>query len=69
MISTGSVSGITPAFPSRDIHRLAPFALWTVLPPSLAGRYSCDYCGASVTVGLAPVGDPAFVPAIRNSVT
>ena len=37
-----------------NIHRLAPFALRTVLPPSLAGRYSCDYYGACVTVGLAP---------------
>jgi hypothetical protein len=37
-----------------DIHRLAPFALRTALPSSLAGRYSCDYYEACVTVGLAP---------------
>ena len=37
-----------------NIHCLAPFALQAVLSPSLAGRYSCDYYGASVTVGLAP---------------
>jgi hypothetical protein len=34
--------------------RLAPFALWTAFPPSLAGRDSGDYCGASVAAGLAP---------------
>jgi hypothetical protein len=38
----------------RNVHRLASFALQAVLPPSLAGRYSCDYYEASVTVGLAP---------------
>ena len=35
------------------LHRLAPFALRAAFPPSLAGRYSRDYYGASVTVGLA----------------
>ena len=34
-------------------NRLAPFALRAAFPPSLAGRYSRDYYGASVTVGLA----------------
>jgi hypothetical protein len=28
---------------------LAPFALWTAFPSSLAGRYSCDYYGHCVT--------------------
>jgi len=36
-------------------HHLAPFALWTAFPPSLAGRDSGDYYGASVALGLAPV--------------
>jgi hypothetical protein len=35
------------------LGRLAPFALRAAFPPSLAGRYSRDYYGASVTVGLA----------------
>ena len=35
------------------LNRLAPFALRAAFPPSLAGRYSRDYYGASVTVGLA----------------
>jgi len=49
---------------------LAPFALRTAFPSSLAGRYSRDYYGACVTVGLAPLnGDPAFVPVIRDSAT
>ena len=42
--------------PSRHpviLNRLAPFALRAAFPPSLAGRYSRDYYGASVTVGLA----------------
>ena len=34
--------------------RLGPVALWTALPSSLAGRYSRDYHGPSVTMGLAP---------------
>ena len=38
---------------SGILHRLAPFALRAAFPPSLAGRYSRDYYGASVTVGLA----------------
>jgi hypothetical protein len=29
---------------------LAPFALLPVFPDSLAGRYPCDYYGASVTI-------------------
>lgn len=33
---------------------LAPFALRTAFPSSLAGRYSCDYYEASVTMGLTP---------------
>ena len=32
---------------------LVSFALWTALPPSLAGRESCDYYGTSVAIGLA----------------
>jgi hypothetical protein len=49
---------------------LAPFALRTAFPSSLAGRYSRDYYEACVTVGLAPLnGDPAFVPVIRDSAT
>jgi hypothetical protein len=36
-----------------SFNRLAPFALRAAFPPSLAGRYSRDYYGASVTVGLA----------------
>ena len=35
------------------LNRLAPFALRAAFPASLAGRYSRDYYGASVTVGLA----------------
>ena len=34
---------------------LAPLALYPALPDSLVGRYSHDYYGASVTIGLAPV--------------
>ena len=37
------------------LNRLAPFALRAAFPPSPAGRYSRDYYGASVTVGLASV--------------
>ncbi len=49
---------------------LAPFALRTVFPSSLAGRYSGDYYGASVAMGRSPpVGDPMFVPVVRDSVT
>jgi len=33
---------------------LAPFALRTAFPPSLAGRDSGDYYEASVAIGLAP---------------
>ena len=36
-------------------HRLAPFALRTAFPSPLEGRYSPDYYGACVTVGLAPL--------------
>jgi hypothetical protein len=32
---------------------LAPFALRTAFPSSLAGRCSGDYYGACVTIGLA----------------
>jgi len=32
---------------------LAPFALRAAFPPSLAGRCSGDYYGASVALGLA----------------
>jgi len=32
---------------------LVPFALWTALPPALAGRDSGDYYGTSVAIGLA----------------
>jgi len=31
-------------------HHLAPFALWTAFPSPLAGRDSCDYYEASVTI-------------------
>jgi len=41
------------------LHRLAPFALRAAFPPSLAGRYSRDYYGASVTRGLA---SPQVIP-------
>ena len=34
---------------------LAPFALWTAFPPALVRRYSHDYYGACVTLGLAPL--------------
>ena len=37
----------------ESFNRLAPFALRAAFPPSAAGRYSRDYYGASVTVGLA----------------
>ena len=39
--------------PSVSDH-LFPFALWTAFPSSLTGRYSCDYYGNSVAIGLAP---------------
>src|SRR5216683_3770646 len=32
-----------------------PSPLWTAFPSSLAGRDSCDYYGACVTLGLAPL--------------
>ncbi len=35
-------------------NHLAPFArLWTALPSSLVRRYSHDYYGASVAIGLS----------------
>ena len=33
---------------------LRPFALRTALPSPLVGRYSHDYYGHSVTLGLSP---------------
>jgi hypothetical protein len=48
---------------------LAPFALQAAFPPSLAGRDSGDYYEASVAPGSRPAGDPAFVFAVRGSVT
>ena len=33
---------------------LDPFALRTALPSSPVGRYSHDYYGSAVTLGLAP---------------
>ena len=40
----------------RISSHLAPFArLWTAFPPSLVRRYSHDYYGACVTLGLAPL--------------
>jgi hypothetical protein len=38
----------------RASGRLGSFALWTDLPSSLVGRYSHDYYGPSVAMGLAP---------------
>jgi hypothetical protein len=38
----------------KSFH-LCPFALRAAFPPSLAGRYPCDYYGHSVTIGLAPL--------------
>jgi hypothetical protein len=38
----------------RASGRLGSFALWTGLPSSLVGRYSHDYYGPSVAMGLAP---------------
>jgi len=32
---------------------LAPLALWTAFPSSLVRRYSHDYYGASVAIGLS----------------
>jgi hypothetical protein len=34
---------------------LFPFALFPDFPDSLVGRYSHDYYGNSVTLGLAPL--------------
>jgi hypothetical protein len=34
-------------------NHLAPLALRTAFPSSLAGRYSDDYYGASVTIGFS----------------
>ena len=55
------------AYPSMSkSNRLAPFALWTAFPSSLAGRYACDYYGASVThEARASMDDPTFVPVVR----
>ncbi len=54
-VSTVSALCITHAsLPSRLVH-LRPFALFPVFPGPLAGRYSRDYYGRSVTLGLAPV--------------
>src|SRR5213076_3455413 len=39
----------------RVSDHLAPLALQTAFPSSLVGRYSYDYYGASVTLGLAPL--------------
>ena len=44
---------------SGILNRLIPFALRAAFPPSLAGRYSRDYYGASVTRGLA---SPQVIP-------
>jgi hypothetical protein len=52
--STVSAFCISHTSRSSDIHHLAPFALQAALPLSLAGRYPCDYYGASVALGLAP---------------
>lgn len=43
---------IPPVAGHRD--HLCPFALQPAFPASLAGRYSCDYYGHSVAIGLAP---------------
>jgi hypothetical protein len=48
--STGSPPGRSESVMS---DHLAPFALQAAFPPSLAGRYSGDYYGASVAIGLA----------------
>jgi hypothetical protein len=39
----------------RVSGHLAPFALRTAFPSPLAGRYSCDYYWACVTLRLAPL--------------
>src|SRR6266536_5997634 len=45
---------ITHTSRCRISRHLCPFALRTAFPPSLVGRYSHDYCGHSVALGLAP---------------
>ena len=40
-------------FQSLVSDHLFPFALQAAFPPSLVGRYSHDYYGNSVAIGLA----------------
>jgi len=49
------VAGISHTSGQCHPHHLAPFALRTAFPSSLAGRYSRDYYGACVTMGLASI--------------
>ena len=51
--STVSAFCISHTFRSSVSDHLFPFALRTAFPPSLAGRYPCDYYGDSVALGLA----------------
>jgi len=44
---------ISHTFLSLVSGHLFPFALQAAFPPPLAGRYSCDYYGNSVAIGLA----------------
>ena len=67
--STVSAFCISHTFPFLASGHLFPFALQAAFPPPLAGRYSHDYYGNSVAIGLASLGDPAFVFVIRDSAT
>jgi hypothetical protein len=42
-------------FSIRISRHLVPFALWTAFPSPLMRRYSHDYYGTCVAIGLAPV--------------
>src|SRR6266545_6743470 len=51
--STVSALCISHTSQTEMSDHLCPFALWTALPSSLAGRDPCDYYGHSVTLELS----------------
>jgi hypothetical protein len=54
MLRTVSVFCIPQPSPPDHRDHLCPFALIPAFPDVVAGRDSGDYCGHSVTLGLAP---------------
>jgi hypothetical protein len=58
-----SALGIPPDWVMSD--HLVCFALLAAFPPSLAGRYSCDYYQTSVGIGLTSRRRSSFVPVVR----